>query len=165
MPNKELRIIIADTSLSRLIQVEKSLNRLDYHRILPLQSCRDLWMLGNAFGITFDVLIANKRLISETESDLVFFCQTTNKVNHALLYGSQRTTFTETPLATAKTLVTSTLNVPGDELIEQFMTSIDPPSPWACLKSLAWINDSCKTRRRALLSESDASQACLKKTQ
>lgn len=47
MTNKELKIVIADTHLPKLIQLEKSLNGLGYFKILPLQHFDDLRALDH----------------------------------------------------------------------------------------------------------------------
>lgn len=148
MPNKELRIIIADASLARLVQIEKSLNKLGYHRILPIQVYEDLKTLSHAFDIVFDVLIANKELPLAVEDDLTVFCQNTRKFNHALLYGRQQATLTTTSSTSIKTLFTCTISVPGDELIENFMLSIDPPSPYKCINGLSWVKAALEFNKR-----------------
>lgn len=148
MPNKELRIIIADTSRSRLIQVEKSLNRIGYYRILPVQSFEDLRVLSQEFNDPFDVLIANMGLTSNTEIDLTLFCQTTRNIDHALLYGNHPIELTTVSYTTPLSFSTDTISAPSDELIEEFMLRIDPPAPWKRLKDLAWISNSSSREKR-----------------
>ncbi|AZC83985.1 hypothetical protein [Pseudomonas chlororaphis] len=162
MPNKELRIAIADESLPRLIQIEKSLNRLGYYRILPIQFCEDLWMLSNAFDITFDVLIANRTLALDTESDLVAFCQTTNKINHTLLYGSQQSKLTTISFSSSKMSIICSINIPSEEFIAGFMNSIDPPLPWVCLKGIAWIKSVPEPNQNSHNSEHNDTQTFIK---
>lgn len=153
MPNKELRIIIAEANLPRRIQIEKSLNRLGYYRILPVQCFEDFVSLINAFQITFDVLIANKDLADDADRNLTVFCQTIDNVNHALLYGSQQTEMTITSLCSSNTLLFCNASVPGDELFAYFMARIDPPSPWESLKDVAWIKSVCATNKQLLTSK------------
>ncbi len=120
MPNKELRILVADTSLPRLIQIEKYLNRLGYHRVLALQSCEDLRVMSHSLIHYFDVLIANKALASTIKTTSPPQPQqASRRVDPQLLYDCQ-------------------LSPPSLELIERFMTQIDPPSPWTRLKDLPW---------------------------
>ncbi|AVJ22731.1 MULTISPECIES: histidine kinase [Pseudomonas] len=149
MPNKELRIIIADANLSRQIQIEKSLNRLGYHRILPVQCCKDLARLSDAFLITFDVLIANKDLARDADNTLTV----TDNINHALLYGSQHAELTITSFSSTDTRLARTTTIPGDELLANFMARIDPPSPWECLKDVAWIKKACAPKSQLLASK------------
>lgn len=148
MANKELRIMIADTSLAKLIAIEKSLNKLGYYRILPMYSCEEIRKLTNSLAITFDVLIAHRALAMNTEDDLMFFCQATHKINHAFLYESQPSELAMTSMASVKTLITCTTNTPSEALIAGFMNSIDPPSPWECLKNLSWIQGVARPDRK-----------------
>ncbi|MNZ22867.1 hypothetical protein D3C78_399660 [compost metagenome] len=134
MPNKKLRIIIADASLARLIQIEKSLNKFGYYSILPIQFREELWVLSNEFLMTFDVLIANNELVVDTQDNLTACYQNTHVINHALFYGSQQAELTTTSFASTSTLMTCITNTPSDDVIEDFMASIDPPSPWEFLK-------------------------------
>jgi hypothetical protein len=159
MPTKELRIMIADTSLCRLIQIEKSLNKAGYYRVLPTQSCEDFWMLNSTCGIVFDVLIANKELALGTESDSTVFFQAANNVNHALFYGSQPIELTALSFTSAKTFVTQAINIPGDKLIEAFMSSIDTPSPPGCFNDPDRVKDAGKiTHQRPALKDNDIRQ-------
>ncbi|WP_458729809.1 hypothetical protein [Pseudomonas brenneri] len=120
MPNKQLRILVADSSLPRLIQVEKCLNLLGYYRVLALQSSEDLRLMSHSLIDYFDAVIANKALASNIK--------TTSAPQHQL------------PPCKKPTLLYDGLSFPPDiERIEQFMAEIDPPSPWACLKDLPWV--------------------------
>lgn len=141
MPNKELRIIIADANLSRRIQIEKSLNRLGYYRILPVECCKELGRLSDSFEITFDVLIANKDLVRESDNHLTAFSQILDNIHNALLYGNQQATLTTLSSLSTNVRLIRTSTVPGDELIADFMARIDPPSPWECLKEVTWLKN------------------------
>ena len=121
MTNKELRIVIADTHLPKLIQLEKSLNILGYFKILPVQYFDDLRALNHDLVEPFDVIIANKLLVFSTEAHLKLFWQSLRKINHALLYDDHKTAL-------------------SDDDMRAVMARIDSPSPWACLKGLTWIN-------------------------
>lgn len=120
MPNKALKIIIADTHLPKLIQLEKSLNRLGYFKILPVQHFDDLRALNHELLEPFDVIIANKALTlgNPTHSNLLW--QSLRRFNYALLYDDEKTLL-------------------GDDSMRRVMARIDPPSPWECLKDLTWI--------------------------
>ncbi|WP_073521746.1 hypothetical protein [Pseudomonas fluorescens] len=113
MPNKQLRIIIVDSDLSRLIQAEKSLSRLGYFRILPIQYFDDLHALDHELVEPFDVIIANKGFAWSTEDNLKLFWRTTRKINCVLLYEDQKTML-------------------DAESIRSMMARIDPASPWEC---------------------------------
>lgn len=127
MPNKRLRIVIVDTDESRLIQVEKSLNRLGYFRILPIRHFDDLRALDHDLVEPFDVMIANKGLVEKSDVNLNLFKRTSQKIDYVLLYDDQKTML-------------------GDESIRRLMARIDPASPWECLKDLTWIKYKNDTR-------------------
>ncbi|OAE17111.1 hypothetical protein A2T76_07640 [Pseudomonas brenneri] len=130
MPNKELRILVADPSLPRLIRIERCLNRLGYYRLLALQSSQDLQVMSHSLIDYFDVLIANQVLASSVKS--------TPSAQPQPAAGKTR-----------PTLLYDWLHSPPDiELIERFMTEIDPPSPWACLKDLPWAKGAPRGSRQ-----------------
>lgn len=141
MLTKALRIIVADTRLCRRIQIEKSLNRAGYYRILPIQSGEELRLLSNRCGIVFDALIANKRLVLEAESDPTAFLRTADNIHHALFYGSQLIDMTALSSTASRTFVTQAINIPSDELIEAFMLSVDTPSSSKCFNDLGRARD------------------------
>lgn len=120
MTNKELKIVIADTHLPKLIQLEKSLNGLGYFKILPLQHFDDLRALDHELVEPFDVIIANKALVLGNAIHSNVLWQALKRINYALLYDDQKTLL-------------------GDDTMRRVMARIDPPSPWECLKDLTWI--------------------------
>lgn len=122
MPNKELRIIIADTWLSRRIQIEKLLNGLGYYRILPIQNIDDLWLLDHELIEPFDVLIVNNGYFLSSEINWNLLLRMTGKIHHSFSYDD-------------KNILT------GDDSLKRFMANIDAPSPWECLKDLKWIKE------------------------
>lgn len=141
MPNKELRIIIADAHLSKRIQIEKSLNRLGYYRILPVGCCKELERLSEAFKITFDVLIVNRDWVREADKNLTANYQPPQNFHHALFYSNQQATLTMTSSHSTNVQLIWNCTVPGDNLVAGFMTLIDPPSPWECLKEVTWLKN------------------------
>lgn len=154
MPNKKLRIVIADSSLPRRLQIEKSLNKLGYYRILPIQLREELSALNNEFDPVFDVLIANKDMALDAQDDLPAFCQSTHRFNHALLYGGQPVELTTTSFTSIETLHTYVTNVPSDEFIEYFMLRLSSPSPLKCLKVLDGIKSPQQSNNRLFAMES-----------
>ena len=77
MPNKQLRIIIVDSHLPRLIQTEKSLNRLGYFRILPIQHVDDLRALDHELVTPFDVHVRQQSILCGSETHWRLFRRTT----------------------------------------------------------------------------------------
>lgn len=128
MPNKRLRIIIADDNLARLINVEKTLNRLGYFRILPLQKLADLRALDHEAIEPFDVIIAYNGLILSTKTNFKLFTQATQKTTCTYLYGNQQ-------------------KEPSHDNIQKFMAHVDPPSQWECLKYFSGFNNNLADSR------------------
>ncbi len=122
MANIKLKIIIAEATLCRQIQIEKFLNRLGYYRILPIQNVHDLWALDHELIEPFDVLIANKSFVLSSDANLNLFWRATRKIGHSLFYDDKEIAF-------------------GDNCLQKLMARIDAPSPWECLKDLKWIKD------------------------
>lgn len=127
MPNKRLRIVLVDTDESRLIHIEKLLNRLGYFSILPIRHFDDLRALDHDLVEPFDVMIADKGLVGSSDINSNLFRQVSQKIDYVLLYDNQKT-------------------ILGGESIRRLMARIDPASSWECLKDLTWIKYKNNTR-------------------
>ncbi|RUQ44818.1 chemotaxis protein CheY [Corynebacterium pseudodiphtheriticum] len=62
MPNKALTILIADEQHLQRLYIEKMLNQLGYHRIVPVQTFEEVQILTAIPAEPFDVLIINAGL-------------------------------------------------------------------------------------------------------
>lgn len=62
MPNKALTILIADDLHLQRLYIEKMLNQLGYHRIVPVQTFEEVQILTAIPAEPFDVLIINAGL-------------------------------------------------------------------------------------------------------
>ncbi|MHC6226517.1 histidine kinase [Pseudomonas sp. X10] len=127
MPNKSMRILIADEHPSQLLQLEKMLNGLGYYRIAPVESFEDLQRLVQSALQPFSLLVGNIDLASHAGVDLARFCQVNTQIQHALLYHSQHLKVPAIPPAERKAVSVSLPKVPDSEALESFMAIIDVP--------------------------------------
>ena len=79
MPNKALTILIADEQHLQRLYIEKMLNRLGYHRIVPVQTFEEVQILTAIPAEPFDVLIVNAGLVAHTGGPQA-------QVRHVLVY-------------------------------------------------------------------------------
>jgi len=127
MPNKTMRILIADEHPSQRLQLEKMLNGLGYYRIAPVESFEDLQRLVQSALQPFNLLIGNIELASHAGVDLARFCRVSTQIQHALLYHSQHLRVPAVPQAQRQAVSISLPRVPDDEALQSFMAIIDLP--------------------------------------
>ncbi|MDD0974077.1 histidine kinase [Pseudomonas fontis] len=127
MPNKSLRILIADEHPMQLLQMEKLLNGMGYYRVAPVHTFEDLQHLVQNALLPFDLLIGNTDLASHAGVDLERFCRVNTQVRHALLYESQHLKVPSVPAAQRQAVSISLPKVPDDEALHAFMAIIDGP--------------------------------------
>ncbi|MBF8740934.1 histidine kinase [Pseudomonas guariconensis] len=128
MPNKTLRILIADEHPCQRLQLEKMLNGLGYYRIAPVESFEDLQRLVQSALQPFHLLIGCIELASHAGVDLVRFCRCSAQIQHALLYHSQHPKLPAVPKAQRQAVSVSLPQVPDDEALQSFMAIIDEPA-------------------------------------
>lgn len=127
MPNKSMRILIADEHPSQRLQLEKMLNALGYYRIAPVDSFEDLQRLVLSALQPFSLLIGNIELASHAGVDLARFCRVSSQIQHALLYHSQHLKVPAVPQTERKAVSISLPKVPDSEALESFMAIVDLP--------------------------------------
>lgn len=129
MINKSLRILIADTNFERRFYIEKSLNRLGYYCVLPVETFEDLIVLSDLCDTRFDVLIANKSLTFNSGISLGSFCRATPAISHSLLYRDINMEIVS-DLAEPVTSFSPAPATPKKWLLNDFMRMIDPRIPF-----------------------------------
>ncbi|MND81615.1 hypothetical protein D3C76_738360 [compost metagenome] len=127
MPNKSLRILIADEHPMQLLQLEKILNGMGYYRIAPVESFEDLQRLVLSALQPFNLLVGNIDLASHVGVDLERFCRGSAQIQHALLYQSQHLKVPAIPSGQREAVNVSLPKVPDDETMHTFMAIIDSP--------------------------------------
>ncbi|MGH8380896.1 histidine kinase [Pseudomonas sp.] len=127
MPNKSLRILIADEHPMQLLQLEKMLNGMGYYRIAPVESFEDLQRLVQGALQPFNLLVGNIDLASHAGVDLERFCRVNAQIQHALLYQSQHLKVPAIPSGQREAVNVSLPKVPDNETMQTFMAIIDTP--------------------------------------
>lgn len=127
MPDKSMRILLADEHPLQLLQLEKMLNGMGYYRIAPVRSFDDLRHLVQNALLPFNLLIGNIDLASHAGVDLERFCRVNVQIQHALLYESQHLKMPPVPAGQRQAVNISLPRVPDDETLLAFMAIIDAP--------------------------------------
>ena len=131
MPNKALTILIADEQHLQRLYIDKRLNQLGYHRIVPVQTFEEVQILTAIPADPFDVLIINAGLTAHV-------CGPQPQVNHILVY--DHLDLGAPPGVTPAVLVRLP-GVPDNVNLEHFMDIIDPPAATAGLRVLPWLRE------------------------
>ncbi|MGE8101501.1 response regulator [Pseudomonas fluorescens] len=125
MPNRYLRIFVADDQRFQRLSIEKMLNQLGYRRIAPVESLGDVVILmGNAFE-PFDLLIISSALAIAVDVDIDGFCRSNPQIRHALIYDGQGAQFLPISLPLAVVVQASLLRMTDSESIRPFMEVTD----------------------------------------
>jgi len=127
MPNKSLRILIADEHPEQRLQLERLLNGLGYFRIAPVESFDELQRLVHSALQPFNLLLGNIELASHAGVDLARFCQVSTQIQHALLYHSRQLRVPVVPPGERQAVSVSLPRAPDNEALESFMAIIDLP--------------------------------------
>ncbi|WP_395608155.1 chemotaxis protein CheY [Pseudomonas sp. B22129] len=135
MPNKALTILIADEQHLQRLYIEKMLNRLGYHRIVPVQTFEEVRILTAIPAEPFDVLIINAGLAGEV-------CGPQPQVRHVLLYDHLDP---GTLVGATPTVLVRLPGVPDNVNLEHFMDIIDPPQDCKGLRVLPWLRELSRT--------------------
>ncbi|WP_148169473.1 chemotaxis protein CheY [Pseudomonas chlororaphis] len=88
MPDKTMRVMIADQQHSRLLEIERLLNDAGYHRIVPVQTPEDMLKLIEA--APFGMLVMNSDFLLGCDGTALEFIQRISMVKSVLFYGSGR---------------------------------------------------------------------------
>lgn len=127
MPNKSMRILIADEHPGQRLQLERMLNGLGYYRIAPVESFDDLQRLVQSALHPFQLLVGNIELGSHAGVDLARFCRVSPQIQHVLLYHSQHLKVPSVAQSERQAVSVSLPKVPDSEALESFMAIIDTP--------------------------------------
>ena len=131
MPNKALTILIADEQHLQRLYIEKMLNQLGYHRIVPVQTFEEVQILTAIPAEPFDVLIINAGLAAHT-------CGPQPQVRHVLVYDHLDL---GAPAGATPAVLVRLPGVPDNVNLEHFMDIIDPPDANKGLRVLPWLRE------------------------
>ncbi|MGF6094974.1 chemotaxis protein CheY [Pseudomonas sp. 18175] len=135
MPNKALTILIADEQHLQRLYIEKMLNQLGYHRIVPVQTFEEVQILTAIPAEPFDVLIINAGLTVQT-------CGPQPQARHVLVYDHLDL---GAPSGTTPAVLVRLPGVPDNVNLEHFMDIIDPPQAATGLRVLPWLRELSRT--------------------
>lgn len=133
MPNKALRILIADEQHFHRMKVERLLNQLGYFRVAPAHSLEELLTLVEYGGEPFDLVVINASL-GGGALDLLAFLLDNAQVQHALIYNGEYANLPPIPACTRQKVQVNHGALPDLTTLARLMTFIDPPlqddQPW-----------------------------------
>ena len=134
MPNKALRIMIADTDPSHRMKLEYLFNQQGYFRIAPVSSAQELMTLM-AFGIEpFDLLVVDACL-AEGLLDLPGFFIDNPQVRHGMIYNAQQAGLLSVPVARRASVQLHPAQLPDLVALARLMARVDPTD---CEAAPAW---------------------------
>jgi CheY-like chemotaxis protein len=138
MPNKALRILIADTEHYHRMKLERLLNHLGYYGIAPVSSLEEFLTLVEYGSKPFDLILVNADL-ARGATDLPAILLDNLQVRHSMIYNAQQALLESAPVARPSGLQMTSVQLPDSVVLERLMTFIDPeasesvqPWPSAC---------------------------------
>lgn len=125
MPNKALRILIADEQHFHRLMIERLFNQLDYYRVAPVHDLASMLTLVEYGCEPFDLVVVNAAL-GAGELDLLGYFLDNRQVCHALIFDGQRAQLPPIPACGHQKIRVSHAVLPDLACIQQLMTIIDP---------------------------------------
>ncbi|MGH8350975.1 MAG: chemotaxis protein CheY [Pseudomonas sp.] len=125
MPNKSLRILIADEQHFNRLRIERLFNQLGYFRVAPVQSLDELLLLVEYGCESLDLVLVNE-VMARGALDLFDYFANNPQVQHAFIFNQQ-----QTPLhSVAGKVQLSRAALPDLASIMQLMSVVDRPLPF-----------------------------------
>ncbi|MGF6209749.1 hypothetical protein ABH906_005755 [Pseudomonas frederiksbergensis] len=128
MPNKALRILIADEQHFHRMKIERLFNQLDYFRVAPAQSLEELLTLVEYGCEPFDLVVVNAAIANGALDWLGFFLNNP-QVHYALIYDGEQAQLPPIPGCAQQKVQVSHGVLPDLGTLVQLMTVVDPPMP------------------------------------
>ena len=125
MPNKSLRILIADTQHFNRLRIERLFNQLGYFRVAPVQSLDELLALVEYGCEPLDLVLVNGAMVMGA-LDLFSFLDDNPQVHHGFIFNEQ---LAPLPPVAGKVQV-SQVALPDLASIKQLMSAIDCRLPF-----------------------------------
>ncbi|WP_460318493.1 response regulator [Pseudomonas ogarae] len=134
MPNKALRILIADPHHAHRIVLERLFNQLGYFRIVPVSHVQELLTLVEYGSEPFDLIVVNAGLASGA-LDLHDFVIYNPQVRHGMIYNAPPASRSPVPVARRSSLHLSQAPLPDLASLRRLMERVDPHAseslqPW-----------------------------------
>lgn len=127
MPNKALRILIADEQHFQRLRVERLFNQLGYYRVAPVHSLEELLTLIEYADRPFDLVVINAAL-SGAALDLASFFLDNPQVRHALIFDGAQ--LRPIPAGGPQKVRISDAALPDLACIQRLMMTVDPRLPF-----------------------------------
>ncbi|WP_223465837.1 chemotaxis protein CheY [Pseudomonas sp. GL-RE-26] len=125
MPNKSLRILIADAQHFNRLRIERLFNQLGYFRVAPVQSLEELLPLVEYGCEPLDLVLINGAMANEG-LDLLNFFADNPQVHYAFIFNEQ-----QTPLpSVVGNVQVSQAALPDLASITQLMSAVDRRLPF-----------------------------------
>jgi len=86
MPNKSLRILIADRDTEQALIIERALNVAGYHRVAPLRGTDALRGLQDAKTDEFDLLFISQEMVGGAAADAEQYHRDNAQFRHIRIY-------------------------------------------------------------------------------
>ncbi|WP_103310183.1 MULTISPECIES: chemotaxis protein CheY [unclassified Pseudomonas] len=134
MPNKALRILIADPQQTYRIVLERLFNQQGYHRIVPVSHLQELLTLVEYGSEPFDLIVVNGAL-ADGALDLHDFVIYNPQIRHGMIYNAQPASQSPVPVARRSNVHLSQAPLPDLASLRRLMERVDPPihepfQPW-----------------------------------
>ena len=125
MPDKSLRILIADAQHFNRLRIERLFNQLGYFRVAPVHSLDELLPLVEYAGEPLDLVLVNGAMASEG-LDLFSFLADNPQVHHGYIFNEQ-----QAPVrSVAGKVQVSQATLPDLASITQLMSTVDRRLPF-----------------------------------
>ncbi|MHC8366080.1 response regulator [Pseudomonas sp. ZT5P21] len=129
MPNKALRILIADEQHFQRMRIERLFNQLGYYRVAPAQSLEELLTLIEYGDVSFDLVVVNAALSGEALNLPDFFLDNP-QVRHALIYEGEQMKLPSIPACGQPKVQVSNATLPDLACVQRLMATVDPRLPF-----------------------------------
>ncbi|UVL00330.1 response regulator [Pseudomonas sp. B21-048] len=134
MPNKALRILIADEEHFHLMKTERLFNQLGYYRVAPVQSLAQMLTLIEYGCEPFDLVLINASL-AEGGLDLPGFFLDNRQVRHAVIYDGRQAQWPSIAADAQRKIQVNHATQPDLASIQRLMALVDP-TPYKTAESL-----------------------------
>lgn len=126
MPNKALRILVADDQHFSRLRIERALNHLGYYRIAPMHRLEEVFSALEYDCEPLDLLIINASLVKGVKFDLFSFCMDNPHVRYAMIYDERQSGIPAFLVCRQDKVLISALPLPDLDTLTQLMARVDP---------------------------------------
>jgi len=127
MPNKALRILIADKQHTHRIVLERLFNQQGSFRIVPVSDMQELLTLVGYDSEPFDLVVVNAGLVNGA-LDLHEFIIDNPQIRHAMVYNAPQVGRSSVPVARRSSLHLSHAPLPDRASLQRLMERVDRPA-------------------------------------